>query len=106
MVLIFGTSPPTREKLKSVTLSQVTAGQVRDEPSTEDESGQLVLGSFHQIIDVDVDVIVIFDVVYSGLSWNLVNNQARPLDAIICDIFHLFTHKALWLFTWLPVCRE
>lgn len=105
-LLIFGTSPPAGGKLKSLTLSQVTTGRVRDEPSAEDETKQSVLGGLHQIVDVDVDVIVIFDVVYRGLSRDLINDQACPLQAVICDVLHLFTHEALWLLTWLPVCWQ
>lgn len=78
-------------------------GRVRDEPSAGEETRQSVLGGLHQIIDMDVDVIVIFDVVHRGLGWNLVDDQPRPLHTIICDVLHLFTHKALWLLTWLPV---
>lgn len=105
-LLIFGTSPPAGGKLNSVTLSQVTAGRVRGEPSADDTTGQSVLGGLHQVVDVDVDIIVIFDVVYCGLSWDLVDDQARPLQAVICDVLHLFTHEALWLLTWLPVCWQ
>lgn len=77
--MIFGTSPPAGDKLKSVTLKQIKTSQVRDEPVVEDETGQSVLGGLHQIVDVNVDIIVIFDVVYCGLSWDLVDDQARPL---------------------------
>lgn len=55
---------------------------------------------------MDVDIIVIFDVVHRGLCWNLVDDQSRPLQTIICDVLHLFTHKALWLLTRLSVCRQ
>lgn len=65
-----------------------------------------VLGGLHEIVDMDVNVIVVFDVIYSGLGWNLVDDQSRSLKTIICDIFHLFTHKALWLLTRLPVCWQ
>lgn len=78
-LLIFGTLPPTGGKLKSVTLHQVTAGWVRDEQSAEDDTGQSILGGLHQIVDVDVDIIVIFDVVHRGFSRDLEDDQARPL---------------------------
>lgn len=81
-------------------------GRVRDEPSAGEEARQSVLGGLHQIIHMDVDVIVIFDVVHGGLGWNLVDDQSRPLHTVICDVLHLFTHKALWLLTWLPVSRQ
>lgn len=70
------------------------------------ELGQSVLGGLHQIVDMDVDVIVVFDVVHGGLSRDLVDDQARPLHAVIRDVLHLFTHKTLWLLTRLPVCRQ
>lgn len=55
---------------------------------------------------MDVDVVVVFDVVHSGLSRDLVDDQACPLHAVICDILYLFTHKTLWLLTRLPVCWQ
>lgn len=55
---------------------------------------------------MDVDVVVVFDVIHRGLRRDLVDDQAGPLQAVICDVLHLLTHKALWLLTWLPVCRQ
>lgn len=78
-LLIFGTLPPTEGKLKSITFEQVTAGWVRDEQSAEDDTGQSILGGLHQIVDMDVDIIVIFDVVHRGFSRDLEDDQARPL---------------------------
>lgn len=52
---------------------------------------------------MDVDVIVVFDVIHCGLGWDLEDDQACPLQAVICDVLHLLTHKALWLLTWFPV---
>lgn len=70
---------PAGRTLKSVTLSQVTTGRVTGEMSATGDSGQSALGGLHQVIDVDVNVIVIFDVIYGGLSWDLVDDQASPL---------------------------
>lgn len=78
--MIFGTSSsPTGGKLKSVTLLTGNNCSVRDEPLAVDKTRQSVLGGLHQIVDVDVDVIVIFDIVYRGLSWDLVDDQACSL---------------------------
>lgn len=55
---------------------------------------------------MDVDVVVVFDVIHCGLSWDLEDDQACPLQAVICDVLHLLTHKALWLLTWFPVCWQ
>lgn len=70
------------------------------------ELAQSVLGGLHQVVDVDVDVVVIFDVIHRGLGWDLVDDQPRPLHAVIRDVLHLFTHKALWLLTRFPVCWQ
>lgn len=68
------------EELKSLTLKQVTTGWDKDKSSAEDdETRQSVLGGLHQVVDVDVNIIVIFDVVYCGLCWDLIDDQARPL---------------------------
>lgn len=104
-LLTCGMSPPTGEKLDSLTL-YVTPGRDKYEPLVGDETWQSVLGGLHQVVNVDVDVIVIFNVVYSGLRWDLVDDQARPLQTVICDVLHLFTHKALWLLPGLPVCWQ
>lgn len=69
-------------------------------------STQSLLGGLHQIIHMDVDVIVIFDVIHCGLSWDLEDDQACPLQAIICDVLHLLPHQALWLLPWFPVCWQ
>lgn len=66
----------------------------------------LSLGGFDQVIDMDMKVIVIFDVVDRGLGWDLVDNQACSLDALVSNILHLFPHQTLRLFSWLPVCRQ
>lgn len=66
----------------------------------------LVLGGFNQVVDVDVDVVVVFDVVHRGLGGDLIDDQARPLQTVIRDVLHLFAHEALWLLPRLPVCRE
>lgn len=71
-----------------------------------EETRQSVLSGLHQVVDVDVDIVVVFDVVHCGLSRDLVDDQSCPLQTIICDILHLFAHKAFWLLTRLPVCRQ
>lgn len=106
MVFDVITLRPTAGEVKSVTLKQVTTGWDEDEPLAGDETGQSVLGGLHEIVDVDVNVIIVFDVIYCGLCWNLVDDQSCPLQTVICNILHLFTHKALWLLTRLPVCWQ
>lgn len=81
-------------------------GQVGGEPLARGKLGQSVLGGLHQIIDMNMDVVIIFDVVHCGLSWDLIDDQPRPLHAVICDVLHLFAHKALRLLAWLPVCWQ
>lgn len=76
---------------------------------TEADGGRLrpaSLGGFHQVIDMDMKVIVIFDVVDGGLGRDLVDDQARSLHALVGDILHLLPHQALRLFSRLPVCRQ
>lgn len=90
---------------RSLTRTETCLTRERANEWARGELGQSVLGGLHQIVDMDVDVIVVFDVVHSGLSRDLVDDQARPLHAVICDVLHLFTHKTLWLLTRLPVCR-
>lgn len=55
---------------------------------------------------MDVDIVIVFDVIHSGLSWDLEDDQACPLQPVICDVLHLLPHKALRLLTWFPVCWQ
>ena len=66
----------------------------------------LSLGGLDQVIDVDVKVIVIFDIVDGGLGWDLVDHQAGPLHPLVSHVLHLLTHKALCLFPRLTVSWE
>lgn len=96
-------SPPRTEICSTL---EPTHGQVGSEPWARPGLGQSGLGGFHQVVDVDVHVVVVFDVVHGGLSRDLVDDQARPFHAVIRHVLHLFTHKTLWLLTRLPVCWQ
>lgn len=64
------------------------------------------LGGLDQVVHVDVEIIIIFDVVDGRLGWNLVDDEACSLHPFIRHILHLLTHKALCFLTGLPVCRQ
>lgn len=64
------------------------------------------LGGFDQVINVNVKVIVVFDIVDGGLGWHLVDDQACSLHPHVGNILHLFPYEALGLLSWLPVCRQ
>ena len=66
----------------------------------------LCLGGFDQVIDMDMKVIIVFDVVDGGLCWDLVDYQACPLHTLVSNILHLFSHQTLCFLSWLPVCRQ
>lgn len=55
---------------------------------------------------MNMKVIVIFDIVYRRLGWDLVDDKACSLHTLVSNIFHLFSHQALCLFSRLPVCRQ
>ena len=61
------------------------------------------LGGFDQVIDVDVKVIIVFDVVDRGFGWDLVDDQACSLHTLVGNILHLLPHQALRLLSGLPV---
>ena len=65
-----------------------------------------LLGGFHQVIDVDMKVIIIFDIVDRGLGWDLVDDQAGSLHTLVCNVLHLLPHQTLRLFSGLPVRRQ
>lgn len=47
---------------------------VKLEPTAEDETRQSVLGGLHQVVDVDVNIVVILYVVDGGLRRDLVDD--------------------------------
>lgn len=66
----------------------------------------LFLGGFHQVVYMDVKIVVVFDVVDGGLGWDLVDDQASPLHTFVSDILNLFPNQTLRFFSWLPVCGQ
>ena len=64
------------------------------------------LGGFDQVVDVDVEVVVVFDVVDGGLGWDLVDDQACPLLPLLRHVLHLLPHQALRLLPGGLVCWE
>lgn len=52
----------------------------------------LCLSGFDQVIDMNMKVIIIFDIVDRGLGWDLINDQACSLHALVGNILHLFPH--------------
>lgn len=66
----------------------------------------LRLGGFDQVIDVDMKVIIIFDIVDRGFGWDLVDDQACSLHSLVGNILHLFPHQTLRLLSRLPVSRQ
>lgn len=51
-----------------------------------------LLGLFHQIIDVDMEIIIKLDEIHRGFGFDLVNDLACPFGAIFFGIFHMFTY--------------
>lgn len=64
------------------------------------------LGGLDQVVHVDVEIVIVFDVVDRRLGGNLVDDEACSLHTFIRHILHLLTHKALCFLTGLPVCRQ
>lgn len=64
------------------------------------------LGGLHQVVDVNVEIVVVFDVVDRGLGGDLVDDQPGSLHSFVSNIFDLLTHKALCLLARLPVSRQ
>lgn len=65
-----------------------------------------LLGGLDQIVHVNVEIVVVFDVVDGGLCGDLVDDQPGSLHSFVSNIFDLLTHKALCLLTRLPVSRQ
>ena len=42
-----------------------------------------------------MDIIFILDEVHSRFGFNLVNDQAIPLGAVIICVFHVFSYQAI-----------
>lgn len=63
------------------------------------------LGGLDQVVDVNVEIVVVFDVVDGGLGGDLVDDQPGSLHSFVSDVFDLLTHEALCLLTRLPVGR-
>lgn len=55
---------------------------------------------------MNMKVIIIFDIVDRGLGWDLVDDQARSLHALVGNVLHLFPNETLRLLSWLPVRRQ
>lgn len=88
---------------KSITMSGTEADGRRLESEIK---CPLSLGGFHQVIDMNMKVIIVFDIVDRGLGWDLVDDQACSLHTLVSNILHLFPHQTLRLFSWLPVGRQ
>lgn len=66
----------------------------------------VILGGLDQVVDVNVEIVVVFDVVDGGLGRDLVDDQPGSLHSFVSNIFNLLTHKALCLLARLPVSRQ
>lgn len=66
----------------------------------------VILGGLDQVVDVNVEIVVVFDVVDRGLGRDLVDDQPGSLHSFVSNIFNLLTHKALCLLARLPVSRQ
>lgn len=66
----------------------------------------VILGGLDQVVDVNVEIVIVFDVVDRGLSRDLVDDQPGSLHSFVSNIFNLLTHKALCLLARLPVSRQ
>lgn len=90
----------------AVTEKRDQSGTEADGCRWEEMNCPQCLGGFDQVINVDVKVIVVFDIVDGGLGWHLVDDQACSLHARVGNVLHLFPYEALCLLSWLPVCRQ
>lgn len=66
----------------------------------------VILGGLDQVVDVNVKIVVVFDVIDGGLGGDLVDHQPGSLYSFVSNIFNLLTHKALGLLARLPVSRQ
>lgn len=90
-------------KIKIITTGEIEANGCTLE---DDINCPLCLGGFDQVIDMDMKVIIIFNIVDRGLGWDLIDDQACSLHTFVSNILHLFPHQTLRLFSWLPVCGQ
>lgn len=65
-----------------------------------------LLGGLDQVVHVDVEIVIVFDVVDRRLGGNLIDDEACSLHSFIRHILHLLTHKALCFLAGLPVCGQ
>ena len=94
-----------RKKRRSFTVHQVVLSRTNRKRKRKRRSQQR-LGGLDQVVDVDVEVVVVFDVVDGGLGWDLVDDQAGPLVPLLRHVLHLLPHQALRLLPGVLVCWE
>lgn len=66
----------------------------------------LLLGGLHQVVDVDVEVVIEFDEVDGGFGLHLVDHHSRPLPAVLFGILDLFAHQTVDHLAGLSLCRH
>lgn len=54
------------------------------------------LRCFHQVIDVNVKVVIKLDEVDRGLGLHLMDNHASSFRAVLFGVFHLLPHEAVY----------
>lgn len=70
-------------------------GYVKLLPLSSTRGAFRCLRCFHQVIDVNVKVVIELDEVDRGLSFHLMNNHASSFWAVLFGIFHLLPHEAV-----------
>lgn len=70
-------------------------GYVKLLPLSSSRGAFRCLRCFHQVIDVNVKVVIKLDEVDRGLGFHLMNNHASSFRAVLFGIFHLLPHEAV-----------
>lgn len=70
-------------------------GYVKLHPPLSSSGAFRCLRCFHQVIDVNVKVVIKLDEVDGGLGFHLMNNHASSFRAVLFGVFHLLPHEAV-----------
>ncbi len=63
------------------------------------------LRCFHQVIDINVKVVIKLDEVDGGLGLHLMDNHASSFRAVLFGVFHLLPHEAVYHLSGLTLRR-
>lgn len=58
-------------------------------------------GLFHQITDIDMEIVIELDEIHGGFGFHLVSDYVCPFGAISWGIAHMFAYQAIYSSSWL-----